>query len=295
MNHLYPLITQACRLEATAIKAGNVHPAASFADCTYDDFVRSGQIIAQEWQDTRGDFLGDRILAAATAVNNQIGRNTNLGIILLLAPLLSAAERLISNRATGEEVGVDELQQALSQVLSTTDVDDARAVMAAIRLAAPGGLGQADDSQLDVNNAEAPPVTLLAAMAAAAHRDAIAAAYVCDFADVFALARQLTDRIDDGQELLPAISELQIDMLARQPDTLIARKCGEAIAEDVSRRAAAVLAARSHDPSAYHAAWQAFDAYLRSDGNRLNPGTTADLLAAAIFVHLLTHPEHAIL
>jgi triphosphoribosyl-dephospho-CoA synthase len=66
--------------------------------------------------------------------------------------------------------------------------------------------------------------------------------------------------------------------LANRPDSLIARKRGEAVAVEASRRAAEVLAGGEI---------AGFDAWLRGDGHARNPGATADLVAAALFVALL--------
>jgi triphosphoribosyl-dephospho-CoA synthase len=117
-------------------------------------------------------------------------------------------------------------------------------------------------------------------MASAAARDSIASEYVTDFALTFdtgvpALAAALAA----GRPVRDAIVELHLRLLAAAPDTLIARKAGVDAAARVSEGAREVLAGRRTLPS--------FDASLRTDGNRLNPGTTADLVTATIFVALL--------
>jgi triphosphoribosyl-dephospho-CoA synthase len=169
-------------------------------------------------------------------------------------------------------------------VLGATTVEDARAVYAAIRLASPGGLGRADAQ--DVRSE--PTVTLLEAMRLAADRDTIASEYVSGFEITFgtgvpALTRARCDRLswDD------AIVEAYLTLLSAIPDTHIARRGGVALAADVTRRAEGVLARGGVRSAQGRQAIDALDRSLREDGNLANPGTTADLTAAAIFVTLM--------
>ena len=126
----------------------------------------------------------------------------------------------------------------------------------------------------------APTLSLRDAMAAAADRDSVAAEYATGYALTFDLGLPaLAGALDAGLGPRPAIVELFLTLLAAVPDTLIARKRGRDAAEQVSAGAARVLA-RQVD-------LEAFDASLRQDGNALNPGTTADLVTAVLFVALL--------
>lgn len=149
-------------------------------------------------------------------------------------------------------------------------------VYEAIRLAAPGGLGNV--AQQDVR--EEPTQTLRQVMALAAERDLIARQYANGFAEVFndgvpavLAGLQRTGSIEG------AIISAHLRLMADHPDTLIARKCGWAEAEEAARRARAVLDAGWSELSA-------FDAWLREDGHKRNPGATADLLTACLFVLL---------
>ncbi|MBM4076279.1 MAG: hypothetical protein FJ267_11650, partial [Planctomycetes bacterium] len=93
--------------------------------------------------------------------------------------------------------------------------------------------------------------------------------------------------MENGQSHPPAweiaILSLQLQILASGIDTLIARKCGETLAKDVSNRADQILQSGWPDTAASWILWRQFDDYLRSDGHRLNPGTTADLIVATLF------------
>jgi triphosphoribosyl-dephospho-CoA synthase len=258
----------ACVLEVSADKPGNITPAHDFADTAFEDMLRSAIALGPELGRAGERGVGDTLLAAVRATRRVAGANTNLGIALLLAPLARAALR-------GEDV---------EAVLAALTVDDARAAYTAIREAGAGGL----DEPVEHDVRDAPTVTLREAMAAAAERDAIAAEYVTGFALTFerglpALARAL----DDGLPPRAAIVELFLALLASHPDTLIARKRGRAAAERVSAGAARAVAAGGVRSEAGRTAVAAFDASLRADGNALNPGTTADLVTAVLFVALL--------
>jgi triphosphoribosyl-dephospho-CoA synthase len=89
-----------------------------------------------------------------------------------------------------------------------------------------------------------------------------------------------------GLDWSTAALESYLRVLAEVPDTLIARKRGLAATRAVSERARVVLAAGEPGSPERAQATEAFDSELRGDANRLNPGTTADLVAAALFVAL---------
>jgi triphosphoribosyl-dephospho-CoA synthase len=260
----------ACVLEVSAAKPGNVTPDHDFCDTTYVDMVRSGLALGSAFAGPRarrrgvGELIADGVRATASVTD----ANTNLGIVLLFAPLVRAA-------ATGRP---DEaLRSAVERILGQLDVDDAAAAFAAIVEARPGGLG--DAPQHDVR---APArVSLREAMAVAAHRDSIAAEYANGYPIVFDDGLGLlTAALGEGASALDAIVSLHVGLLAARPDTLIARKAGAAAARAVSEDAR-----RVRDGTLSLAD---FDASLRGDGHRLNPGTTADLVAATLLAALLS-------
>lgn len=259
----------ACLLEATAPKAGNVYPGVAFDDLSYADFVAAADAVAPVLAADHPDLpCGERILQAVTVTRDACGSNVNLGMVLLLAPLVMAeSARHRDGRA---------LDAAVADVLNALTPSDSADVYAAIALAQPGGLGDSDE--MDVRDA-APPC-LVAAMQVAADRDRIAKQYICGFADLFSerLVGTLQRSIAASGDLLGGIQRAQIEILADSVDSLIGRKAGQCIAEEAQRRAAEVLAAAD-----FQAAWQEFDRWLRADGHRRNPGTTADLIAAGLW------------
>jgi len=264
----------ACLLEVSAPKPGNVCPGRHFPDARYEDFLASAIAIGGPIGSAGTRPLGATIRLAVEATANWTASNTNLGIVLLLAPLA---------RAIAIDSAVDRLRDSLRRVLDNTTVADAREVYAAIRRAAPGGLGRAPEQDV----AGEPTATLVEAMRLAADRDAIAREYATAFDITFGTAvPELKRARADGLSWDDAIVETFLRVLATVPDTHIARRGGAALAGDVSRAAQDALDAGGVRSGAGRRAIEAFDRTLRDDGHRANPGTTADLMAAAIFVVL---------
>ncbi len=260
----------ACVLEVSSEKPGNITPTHDFHDVTYEDMVRSAIALGPEL--VRECGVGETVLAVVRATRRVAAANTNLGIALLLAPLAKAA------------LGAGPLREGLAATLRALDVADARHAYAAIRLAGAGGLRE----RVEHDVRSEPAIGLRDAMAAAAERDSIASEYVSDFALTFETGvPALAAALGDGLGVREAIVEAHLRLLDAAPDTLIARKHGADAAAQVSARAREVLAAGGVRSAAGREALQRFDASLRSPDNALNPGTTADLVTAAIFVALV--------
>lgn len=263
--------TLACLWEATAPKPGNVHRGADFEDVTYLDFVQSAIVIGPILAQTRELGVGRTVLEAIRATRTAVRTNTNLGAVLLLVPLAAAPDGT-------------PLADGIGAVLDRLTAEDTRYVYEAIRASAAGGLGHAETA--DVFE-EPPNITLVEAMRLAADHDLIARQYTNQFADVFdRLAIWIEAGIADGLPLTASIVHAQLQQLAVEVDSLILRKCGPKFAESVRARAAVVIAAGKPGDVAYERAVADLDFWLRSDGHRRNPGTTADLVVAALFVLL---------
>jgi triphosphoribosyl-dephospho-CoA synthase len=260
----------ACLLEVTARKPGNVHRLRDFSDLHFVDFLLSAVAIAEPLDRASAIGVGVTVLQAIEATRRVVRTNTNLGMVLLLAPLSAVP------------AGV-ELATGVEAVLAATTVEDARAVYRAIRLAEPGGLGSTPDQDL----AHEPTMTLRAVMSLAADRDLIARQYANGFQDVLGEALPaLGASLGSGRSLEEAIITCHLSMMARHPDSLIARKAGLGVALEVSRRAAEVLGAGWPDRAEARRHCEDFDAWLREPVRRLNPGTTADLVTAALYAAL---------
>lgn len=277
-------IELACLIEATARKPGNVHPGASFDDLTYDDFVAAAGISAPILAKSQDLGVGKAVWEAVRATVAETGTNVNLGICLLIAPLAAVPAN-------------QPLKTGIRTVLHHLTIDDAKYVYEAIRLAKPGGLGDAPEQ--DVR--QEPTQTLLEVMKLAADRDGIAAEYAKDFqmsylTSVAWMRKFLHDyhhydiaeseRDDDSRWSFWEFATIgiQLSLLMVQSDSLIRRKCGDAVFHEAACRAEYLLKSGFHAAQRETDALRDFDAWLRADGRRRNPGTTADLLAAIWFI-----------
>ncbi len=260
----------ACLLEVTARKPGNVHRLRDFDDASLIDFLLSAAAIGPVLDGASERRVGETVLQAVRATRRVAPSNTNLGIILLLAPLAAVP--------SGED-----LRAGAEQLLARLDCEDARLVYQAIREAAPGGLGQAPEQ--DVR--EEPTMPLREVMALAAGRDLVARQYADGFREVFDEGvPALREALGRTEWLETAILTCHLHLMARFPDTLIARKRGPAEAEEAGARAQRVLAAGWPQTAEGRAALSELDAWLRAEGRGRNPGTTADLVTACLFVAL---------
>jgi triphosphoribosyl-dephospho-CoA synthase len=259
-------------LEVSAEKPGNITPRHDFHDTSYEDMLRSAIAVGPELGRAGERGVGETVLAVVQASRRAAPVNTNLGIALLLAPLAKAA------------LEGGPLRERLGATLRGLDLADARAAYEAIRHAGAGG----HDEPVEHDVRCGPTVGLREAMAGAAKRDSIASEYVSDYALVFETGIPALDAaLGDGLAVREAIVELHLRLLDAAPDTLIARKRGADAAARVSAGARDVLAAGGVRTAGGRRAVQSFDASLREPGNALNPGTTADLVTATLFVALL--------
>ncbi|HKD35384.1 MAG TPA: triphosphoribosyl-dephospho-CoA synthase [Pirellulales bacterium] len=262
--------TLACFLEATAPKVGNVHRGADFDDLTYSDLITAAIGIGPIIEDAVKRRNGETILDAVKATREAVGTNANLGTILLLAPMAAVPR-------------CEPLAAGITRVLSRLDAADSRLAYDAILLAKPGGLGTV--SEADVSGE--PPNDLIEAMRLAADRDLVARQYATGFQEVLGIAAPaILSGVVSGWDINGAIVHAQLTLMSRFPDSLIARKCGPEIARRAADHATEVLQAGTPADESF---WQAagnLDFWLRSDGHRRNPGTTADLIAAGLFVLL---------
>jgi triphosphoribosyl-dephospho-CoA synthase len=266
-----------CLAELDALKPGNVHRHGDDdTSMTVADFEASARAAAPAIGMPMIS-TGVRIRLAVEATIGVVGQNTNLGIVLLAAPLAQAAL----------DPGDGGLHARLGRVLAGLSVEDAREAYAAIRHARPGGLGEVEDHDVSAE----PAITLLDAMREAADRDRIAWNYAHDFADIFAGGlRRLEAARARGLSPSLATTSVYLAFLASITDTLIARKFGSAQAEAVMAQALEpAKLAESAGAEVLMPKLLAFDRWLKAKG--LNPGTSADLTVATLFAAALQAPE----
>ncbi|MDO9599129.1 MAG: triphosphoribosyl-dephospho-CoA synthase [Azoarcus sp.] len=297
----------ACGLDVAVRKPGNVSTASPGHAMEAAQFLASARAAADPLF-ARGRPVGERIEAAVVATRAAVGCNTNLGILLLCAPLAAALEHLpidvrddIPGKAPGlvssdAAAGVSaagnngfagcdpvSLRMAVRSVLAALDVDDARAAYRAIALANPGGLGRAESQDVSA----LPEVTLRAAMALAAERDSVARQYADGYAEIF--DEGLATLCATTGPLAAAVQTLFLGFLAGRPDSHIVRKLGLGVAQTVTAEAAEWHARLQADPAAGETvAFAQWDEALKRAG--INPGTSADLTVCTLFAAALIRP-----
>lgn len=262
----------ACLAELAALKPGNVHVFADGHRMTAEQFVRSAAAAAAPLS-APGTRIGRRIFDAVAATHGAVGTNTNLGIILLCAPLAAAAD---ADHA--------ELRAALANVLDGLDTADADLAFRAIARAAPAGLGHVAENDVS----QPARVTLRLAMAEAADRDRVARQYVTAYADIFGVGlprlAAATARAWAPEWTVVAV---YLGFLADFPDSHIVRKYGTSVARKVQDAAIEFQAKleTAWEPSRLTDELSAWDAALKAQN--INPGTSADLTVATLFAHRL--------
>lgn len=257
----------ACELDVLAVKPGNVSIDSPGHGMSARDFQLSAEIAAPHMVD-RSCLLGERIYRAVEATRQAVGCNTNLGIVLLAAPLIHAAQHCEPGGA---------FAATLKNSLNSFDLTQTAWVYRAIRLAAPGGLGTPERHDVQ----DTPTVTLAVAMQAAAPRDFIARQYANGYHEVLDWGRRALAeaRLRWGADA-QAMTALFLAFLAEYPDSHIQRKHGEAAAahvQELARQCLLDLDRSAASEDARHAL-DVLDGTLKSAG--INPGTSADLCVA---------------
>ncbi len=272
-QQLQEFYRQACLIELQAFKPGNVSIYADGHDMTVADFELSAKVSAAPLCEPTYS-LGERIFYAVKATREAVGCNTNLGIILLCAPLIQAVydyEHL-------------SLRAALHEILSTTSIGDADWVFKAIALASPGGLGDAKEQ--DVH--EPASVTLTEAMRLAASKDRLALQYLTDFEDIFdfCYSSYYNSMNKWGSRDWAAVA-VYADLLSQFPDSHIERKYGDKFSVMVANRMATVCLALRKTDNPEHIMPLLYDIDREFKAHNVNPGTTADMTVATVFTVFL--------
>ncbi len=273
-QQLIALFKQACLSDVQAFKPGNVSVYNAGHDMTVDDFILSAEQSA--WAITNPDYcLGEKIYYAVKATRDAVNCNTNLGILLLCAPLCQAAYQQQEGQS---------LREALTLVLENSSIEDANWTFKAITLAAPGGLGESDDQ--DVNETAA--VTLLAAMEIACDKDRIAKQYTTNYKDIFDFAvLRYNDAFVKFDDQIWAVSAVFTGLLSHFPDSHIERKYGDKHSGWVRKQITTVDDAllNTSNPEQLLPMLHEVDRAFKDKG--INPGTTADLTVATVLIILM--------
>jgi triphosphoribosyl-dephospho-CoA synthase len=272
-QQLSDIFKASCMAELEALKPGNVHIFSDGHGMTVVDFVNSAEAAASVIALPNLN-LGKRILLSVQATQKAVNCNTNLGLILLCAPLIHAA--LIDDDNTYY------LTKLFSALANTTQTDAEQAFIA-IKLANPAGLGES--ALYDVH--QPANCNLLQAMQEAASRDLIAQQYANNFADILDGLASYQQALAKWQRPAWAVTAVHLHFMSKFLDSHIVRKYGETIAKLVQNEAQEHAAEflKAYNPKNFQTALLTFDAALKK--RSINPGTSADLTAATLLLHSL--------
>lgn len=291
-------------LESSAHKPGNVSVVTNFENTRYEHFLASAVAATPSFRFaaeqgisvSKGKIsphevgIGQIIRDCVKNIHNwQHGGNTLLGTVILLSPIAVAAG-MSNDEKNRDNV---ELRKNLKQIVEATTPEDAVELYEAIRIANPSGLGKVSD--LDVNSPDSnrkildDKISLYQIFEIASGYDKICSEWVNNYTITFDFAHPyLSEQIKRTKDVSTAIIQTFLKVLAEYPDTFIARKANSEKAKEVSIKAAQILELGALETPIGRQSLSKFDEELRRQSNLLNPGTTADIIAAALTLCVLT-------
>jgi len=263
-----------CKKDIELIKPGNVNLLSSHKDTKAQDYLDSAILSSKELFN-QNYSLGKRILESVNVTRSQVNVNTNLGIILLCAPVIQSY--IDFNNL--------DLREGIKKTLSTTSIKDTHDLCAAINISSPGGLGDSDM----YDTASYPNASIKQIMDYSQEYDRISYQYSHNFSDIFDFIIPKLEFLNRRYESLDiSLSLLFIEILAKIPDSHISRKFGDKIAKKTSNNAYDLLKIldREYDPDYLAKALNNLDYEYKKKG--INPGTTADLLVASLMIYKIS-------
>ena len=263
-----------CKKDIELIKPGNVNLLSSHKDTNAQDYLDSAILSSKELFN-QNYSLGKRILESVNVTRSKVNVNTNLGIILLCAPVIQSY--IDFNNL--------DLREGIKKTLSTTSIKDTHDLCAAINISSPGGLGNSDM----YDTASYPNASIKQIMDYSQEYDRISYQYSHNFSDIFDFIIPKLEFLNQRYESLDiSLSLLFIEILAKIPDSHISRKFGDKIAKKTSNNAHDLLKIldREHDPDYLAKALNNLDYEYKKKG--INPGTTADLLVASLMIYKIS-------
>ena len=284
-NEIAKIAQIASALEVSGYpKPGNVHRTRDYSDMVFEDFIISGIVIGDTIREACTDVdvenpkLGKYILQAVAETDKWIKNNTNLGIVMMITPIAVAAA--ISD-------SFDDIRENVKVVMGNTSVDDACDLYDAINIADAGGMGDQDEYDVASDNAKNElrenSQTMYDVLKISAPWDMLAREMTSDMPAVFEIGYPTYHELTQEKSKNEACVLTFLTILSQVPDTLISRKYGSDEALKVSMMVRDLLNLR--DEPDFAEKLKEFDDFLFK--NKLNPGTTADLTAASIFVSYL--------
>ena len=260
--------------EINALKPGNVGRHGAGHGMSRTDFIKSAQAVTPILCNHQLG-LGKRILLSVEATLATVHCNTNLGMLLLTAPIIRVFEQIAS---------LSHFQDSIQSTLRSLGREEAQDIFAAIRLANPGGLGKVD--KYDV---ESPgDIDIYSAMDAAKERDLIALQYVNGYQEIINSGVKCLQVYDNRWNSVEwAVVACYLMYMASFPDSHIRRKHGSGVAELVQRKTVPIRQWFDNydNPDDAEDVLMAFDKELKDSG--INPGTCADLTVASLLLYRL--------
>jgi len=298
-QHISKCLQLAIMLEVSSQKPGNVSFTASFEKTRVEHFLASavaagptfqevaylGTSVAEKRLEVGEVGLGELIRDCAVDVNTwQKGGNTILGTVMLFVPIAAAAGMTPITEDYVLDFSV--LRKNIDLAVKSTSAWDSVHLYEAVEIASPSGLGDSPD--LDVNDPGSKErllkenVSLFDVFKLASGYDDICYEWVHNYPITFNLAYPYLMVQLESKPLNTAVVHTFLKILSERPDTFIVRKVGEEKAKEISEEAKVVLNLGGLDTAEGKKSLSEFDRKLRRKGNTCNPGTTADLTAAAL-------------
>lgn len=270
-------------------KPGNVHRTRDYEDMVFEDFIISGIVIGDAVReacsevDIENPLLGKYILQAVAETDKWINNNTNLGIVMMITPIAAAAA--ISS-------SFDEIRENVKLLMANTSVDDACDLYDAINIADAGGMGNQDEYDVASGDAKNElrenKQTMYDVLKISAPWDMLAREMTSDMPAVFEIGYPAYHKLAQEKSKNDSCILTFLTILSQVPDTLISRKYGSDEAIKISMMTRDLLNLK--DEPDFKDKLKEFDEFLFK--NKYNPGTTADLTAASIFVSYLKDNFH---
>tara|TARA_B100000029_G_C17604242_1_gene966868 strand:+ start:5756 stop:6613 length:858 start_codon:yes stop_codon:yes gene_type:complete len=279
-NYLKKQIKFVCDIEMKSLKPGNVHKYSNSFDMDTRDFFKSSLIISKTLTEKKFN-LGEKIFFSAEKIKNKIKKNTNLGIILMLAPII----KIVENEGI---INKKKLVAKIKYLIKKQDINNSINIYKAISLTSPGGLGCS--KKYDVN--ELPKTKLYKVMRFAKNKDLISKQYYNGYKEITNIGLPTYKKFyKKWGKIEWAFTGVYLNFLRKFNDSHIVRRNGLKIAKKVRNDANKYYNILENDNKLIKIKEKLliFDKELKS--KHINPGTMADLSVATVFFELVTKKQ----
>ncbi|MHA1273946.1 MAG: triphosphoribosyl-dephospho-CoA synthase [Promethearchaeota archaeon] len=285
-------------------KPGNVHRTKNFKNTRYEHFLAGIVAIQPNFKEFCNrtykysinigeDFSFVRLgyffrEAAKEMLKWQKGGNVLLGHILILAPLVAAAAICLKSK----KIKYNNYILNIKKIINDSTVKDAQELYQAIKIVNPGGLGKVDKYDINDENSaiilKRDGITLKKIFELSKNIDLISSEYSTDFNIILNEGLPYYFEIfNQTNDINIATVNTYLKVLSEHPDTLVIRKSGIEAAIMISNRAKEIITMGGIMTEKGLKLTQELDDFLHEKKGKMNPGTTADIVAGIIFCALL--------